>query len=317
MSVRTQSSERSDRSTGGDARARLLAGLPVKERRLQLAGVSTAVLDGGDGPSVVLLHGPGEFAARWMRVIPDLVQTHRVVAPDLPGHGSSEVRDGRLDTDRVLTWLDELIEATCPEPPALVGHLLGGAIAARFASKHGDRLSRLLLVDSLGLAWFRPAPRFAVALIRTLARPSERNYEQFMRYCAFDRDDLRRRMGASWEALREYSLDRARAPGVKAAMRALMPRLGVPAIPAAELARITVPTTLIWGRHDLATRLRVAESASARYGWPLRVIEDAADDSPMEQPEAFLAALLPALTAPTVSREPSATEEPVEQTRIT
>jgi len=46
----------------------LLAGLPVTERRLQLAGVSSAVLDGGDGPPIVLLQG--EFAAVWMRVIP-------------------------------------------------------------------------------------------------------------------------------------------------------------------------------------------------------------------------------------------------------
>ena len=70
------------------------------------------------------------------------------------------------------------------------------------------------------------------------------------------------------------------------------------AIPPAELARIAVPTTLIWGRHDLATRLRVAEAASARYGWPLHVIENCADDPRIEQPEAFLRALRLALDAP-------------------
>ena len=58
----------------------MLAELPVTERRLQLAGVSSAVLEGGDGPPVLLLHGPGEFAALWGRVIPDLVRTHRVIA---------------------------------------------------------------------------------------------------------------------------------------------------------------------------------------------------------------------------------------------
>ena len=63
--------------------------MPVTERRLEFAGISTAVLEGGDGPPVVLLHGPGEYAAKWMRVIPDLVTTHRVVAPDLPGHGTT------------------------------------------------------------------------------------------------------------------------------------------------------------------------------------------------------------------------------------
>jgi pimeloyl-ACP methyl ester carboxylesterase len=57
------------------------------------------------------------------------------------------------------------------------------------------------------------------------------------------------------------------------------------------LAGIAVPTTLIWGRHDLATSLGVAEAASARYGWPLRVIEDAGDDPVMEQPERFVQAL--------------------------
>ena len=65
--------------------------MPVTERRLQLAGISTAVLEGGDGPPVMLLHGPSGYAAHWMRVIPELVATHRVIAPDLPGHGASEV----------------------------------------------------------------------------------------------------------------------------------------------------------------------------------------------------------------------------------
>jgi pimeloyl-ACP methyl ester carboxylesterase len=70
---------------GEDARERLLARLPVTERRLQLAGVSTAALEGGDGPPVVLLHGPSGYAAHWMGVIPGFVATHRVIAPDLPG----------------------------------------------------------------------------------------------------------------------------------------------------------------------------------------------------------------------------------------
>ena len=86
-----------------DARERLLAGLPVTERRLTLAGVSTAVLEGGDGPPVVLLHGPAGNAAHWMRVIPALATTRRVIVPDLPGHGASIVDDaGELDAERVV-----------------------------------------------------------------------------------------------------------------------------------------------------------------------------------------------------------------------
>jgi pimeloyl-ACP methyl ester carboxylesterase len=69
----------------------------------------------------------------------------------------------------------------------------------------------------------------------------------------------------------------------------------MPAIPPAELERIGVPTILIWGRHDRATPLAVAEAAAARYGWPLHVIENANDDPPVEQPEALLRALRLAL----------------------
>jgi hypothetical protein len=48
----------SDTNTRSRHRALLLSGLPVTERRLQLAGVSTAVLEGGAGPPILLLHGP-------------------------------------------------------------------------------------------------------------------------------------------------------------------------------------------------------------------------------------------------------------------
>jgi pimeloyl-ACP methyl ester carboxylesterase len=283
------------RRPADDARQRLLAAMPVMERRLRLAGVSTAVLEGGDGPPVVLLHSSGEFAALWMRVIPDLVTTHCVVAPDLPGHGASEVADGSLDAERVLAWLDELIERTCPSPPALVGHGLGGAIAAHFASDRGDRVSRLVLVDTFGLAGFAPAPSFGHALNGFLEQPTEDTRDGLFQQCFVDLDELRAQVGERWELLAAYALDRVRRPDMKAALGSLMPQFGLPAIPPADLARIAVPTTLIWGRQDLQVRLEVAEAASSRHGWPLHVIENAGDDPPMEQPKAFLETLRSAL----------------------
>jgi pimeloyl-ACP methyl ester carboxylesterase len=277
--------------TPHDHRQRLLAGLPVTELRLELAGISTPVQAGGDGPPVVLLHGPGEFAAKWMRVIPDLVTTHRVVVPDLPGHGASQlVADGRLDIDRMLAWLGELIEHTCRSAPAIVGHVLGGAIAARFAIRHGEHLNQLVLVDTLGLAPFRPAPGFALSMIGFLMRPTERTYTRFMRRCSFDLDDLREQFGDRWEPYQAYNLDQARAPGAKIVSR-LLREVGLPRIPPADLSRIRVPTTLIWGRHDRANRLRIARAASARYRWPLYVIEQCADDPPRDRPQGFLEAL--------------------------
>src|SRR3954468_4187701 len=113
--------------TPQDARGRLLAQIPAVERRLTAAGISTAVLEGGDGAPLVLLHGPAANAAHWMRVFGDLAQTHRVIAPDLPGHGASAAPGD----ERITDWLGELIDVTCCTPPPPLRGARGGAPAAR------------------------------------------------------------------------------------------------------------------------------------------------------------------------------------------
>ena len=133
-----------------------------------------------------------------MRVIPDLVTTPsrgraRPARPRRLGGA-----DGPLDADRVLAWLGELIERTCPSPPVLVGHVLGGAIAARFAADQGDRLSRLVLVDTLGLG--RSRPRRVRAHHGRLPGATDRGLlQRFMRQCSFDLDGLREQMGERWD----------------------------------------------------------------------------------------------------------------------
>ena len=276
---------------GHRAREQLLDATPVTERQLMLAGISTAVLVGGDGPPIVLLHGPGEFAFTWLRVIPELVTTNRVIIPDLPGHGGSLLGEAPLDEDCVLWWLSELIERTCPSPAYVVGHLLGGAIGARFAIAHSEKLRGLVLVDTFGLCRLRPSPLFTLTLINFLARPTAGSRDRFFRQCFVDMNGLQNQLGRLWQPLMTCALQGANSPDQKAALRSMMPQLGWRAIPEGDLANIAAPTTLIWGRHDRQNRLAVAQRASVRYGWPLHVIEDAADDPAFEQPEAVLRAL--------------------------
>lgn len=301
------SSEATETAAGAreadELRDRLLAGIPVVERRAELAGIPTQLLegrageagraDGGgepSGPPLVLLHGPGESAVNWRWVLPELVADHRVVAPDLPAHGATGGEDGPLDADRVLDWLAAVVDRCRPGRPVLVGHVLGGALAARYAAARGEGLGGLVLVDALGLAPFRPSLRFLLGLLGFQARPSERTYRWFMTQCAYDRDRLRERMGDTWKTFVAYNVALARSPRAKAAGR-LFRELGLPRIPPEELARISVPTALIWGRHDRALPLRIAEEASERHGWPLHVVEEAADDPFRDRPEAFLRAL--------------------------
>ncbi len=291
MSEQHHVKERSRRPAGDEARERLLAEMPVTERRLDLAGVSTAVLEGGEGPPIVLLHGQGGFAAMWGRVIPHLVGSHRVVAPDLPGLGRSEVRAGRLDASRAVAWLGDLIEQTCAEPPIIVGHSLGGSFAARFAIEQGDRVRRIVLVDSGSLGRFRPAPAVIVALLRFSTRPSPETHDRFLSRVLADPERARAGWGEHWAAFEEYHIDRAAQPSVGAANRQLLRRMGVRRIPPDQLRKIVVPVALIWGRNDRVMRFRIAEEASGRFGWPLYPIDDCGHVPHVECPDAFVDAL--------------------------
>lgn len=236
-------------STGAQLRERLVAAMSLAERRETLAGVPTAILERGDGPPMILLHGPGEFFGVWMQVTDDLARSHRVVA-----------------------------------------------IAARYAVDHSTRLSHLVLVDTMGLTWYRPSPRFGISLVAFMARPTETSRDRVFRECFVDFDAVGVGFGEYWADLRAYALDRARTPTAKAALRSLMPRVGVPPIPVEDLERLTVPTTVVHGRHDLQVPLRAAERASQRYGWPLHVIEGARDDPASERPAELVAAVHRALT---------------------
>jgi len=281
-----------------EIRAGTTRDLPVVERRMNLAGVDTAVLEGGDGPPAVLLHGPGEFAALWGRVIPDLAGTHRLVVPDLPGHGATGLpAHGRLDAQRWLEWLRELIAQTCNRAPALLGHLAGGALALRHAIE-GGQVERVVLVDSTGLAASRPAPSFAAPLAGFLARPSERSRDRFLDRCMYDFDGMRAELGPRWDPFAAYALESARRPGARAAVMSFVLAFGLRPIGRRDLARIPVPVSMIWGRHDLQNRLRIAEQAAARFGWPLEIVDDARDDPCWERPDETVAALRAALARP-------------------
>jgi pimeloyl-ACP methyl ester carboxylesterase len=293
---RQRTVERHDREAGAQARRQLLADAPVTERRLELAGVSTAVLEGGAGPPVVLLHGQGGWAGLWLPAIAGLARTRHVVAPDLPGLGASRATQGPPGAETALAWLGELIDRTCASPPVVVGASLGGSLAVRFAAAHRDRLAGLVLVSTGGLVdKVRLRPAMLLALIRHGTRPSERTGLAMLRQVSVDVERARRRMGARWEPFRAYSLALARSPGVRAANRRLLRELGLRQVPPEDLAGLAVPTTLIWGRQDRVMPLENAQEAADRYGWALHVIEDAGHFVAIDQPEAFLRALVAAL----------------------
>ena len=269
-------------------RERMLAGLPVAERRLDLAGTATAVVEAGEGPPLVLLHGGIECGGPiWAPVVARLAERHRVVVPDLPGLGESEPVD-RLDPATFAAWFSALLRMTCDQPPALVAHSVGGSLAARFATEHGDLLERLILSGAPGVGRYRMPLGLRLKAIRFALRPSERNAERFDRLAFFDLDRVRREDAAWFAAFGAATLARARVPHVKRTMRRLI-ALGTKPVPGLE--RVAVPTMLLWGRHDRFVPLGLAEAASTRLGWPLHVVDAAGHVPHVEQPDAFMEAL--------------------------
>jgi pimeloyl-ACP methyl ester carboxylesterase len=129
-----------------------------------------AIREEGTGDSLVLVHGAGTSSAIWRRTVPLLAGDHRrVVAPDVPGYGGSPAAGPGFAleevTDRLAAGLDD---AELPAPYDLVGHSMGGAIAILLATRHPERVRRLVLVAPAGLA---ALPRPAAGLLGAVAAP--------------------------------------------------------------------------------------------------------------------------------------------------
>jgi len=274
---------------GTNSRQQLLTGIPVEERRLEIAGVSTSVLEAGEGSPIVLLHGGIQCGGiYWAPVISALAEKSRVVVPDVPGLGESEPVD-RLDA-AFTEWFSALLRQTCPEPPILITHSLVGSLAVRFAVEHDDLVRRLVVYSVPGVGPFRAPLGLQLAGMRFDLRPSEANLIRFERWAHLDLDGTRRRELKWYEAFDGYMLSRGTTPHVKRTMRQLM-RAGTKRIPDTELERIEASTSLLWGRHDRMVPLSLGEGTSSNLGWPLHVIDGAAHVPHMEQPKAFLRTL--------------------------
>jgi 2-hydroxymuconate-semialdehyde hydrolase len=271
-------------------RERMLAGVGATTRVVEIAGIATAVVEIGDGPPLLLLHGGIECGgAMWAPVLAQLAETYRVVVPDVPGLGESAPAP-QLDVDSFTGWLQGLAALMGLDRPMLVAHSLVGSLAARCAARGTDLIGRLVVYSAPAVGPYRMPFRLRYVAVRFAVRPTLRNAERFDRFALLDVDATRRRDPDWYDAFVAYTRARARVPHVKKTMRNLVTAQTKP-IADPELDRITVPTTLLWGRGDRMVPLAVGETAAVRHGWPLRVVDHAAHAPHIEQPEAFVEVL--------------------------
>jgi pimeloyl-ACP methyl ester carboxylesterase len=116
-----------------------------------LHGRTIGYLGGGEGPALLLIHGMAGSSENWRDAIEPLAHRHTVIAPDLPGHGSSAAGPGDYSLGSLATGLRDLLLALGHERATLIGHSLGGGIAMQFAYQFPEMVERLVLVSSGGL----------------------------------------------------------------------------------------------------------------------------------------------------------------------
>ncbi|MEM7318695.1 MAG: alpha/beta hydrolase [Pseudomonadota bacterium] len=112
-------------------------------QRSEIGGLAAIVA--GTGPLIVLVHGVGLRADAWAPVIDCLSTSHKVVAPDLPGHGASPFSSG-LQT---LTGYSEAIATLLSEPAIIVGHSLGAMIALDCATRFPERVTAVAALNAV------------------------------------------------------------------------------------------------------------------------------------------------------------------------
>ena len=124
----------------------------LEKHSVQAGDTRWVYYEGGQGPTIVLLHG---FAARkevWLKVAPMLTAHFHVIIPDLPGWGeSSRVPNASYNIDNQAARFSDFVETLHLQHFLLVGHSMGGAIAGVYAAEHPDHVAELALIDSFGL----------------------------------------------------------------------------------------------------------------------------------------------------------------------
>jgi len=116
-----------------------------------LHGHALSYVDSGSGPVVLFIHGILGSRGQWVHLVDQVDDDHRVLVPDLFGHGDSAKPTGDYSLSAHAATLRDLLTHLGIERVTLVGHSLGGGIAMQFYYLFPDMVERLVLVASGGL----------------------------------------------------------------------------------------------------------------------------------------------------------------------
>lgn len=105
----------------------------------------------GGGAPLLLIHGIGDESSSWLPVLGELAGHFDVLAPDLLGHGASDKPRADYSVAAFSNGMRDLLDVLEIDRVTVVGHSLGGGVAAQLAYQYPERVERLVLVGTGGV----------------------------------------------------------------------------------------------------------------------------------------------------------------------
>lgn len=284
------------RPLGPDAPRVPLPETVLPRRHVDLYGTRLSFVDAGEGEPIVLLHGITCSAASWNRLMPALAEHHRVIVPDLPGHGWSSRARGDHSIAAFALHVRDLLMGLGVDRATFVGHSLGGGVTMQTAYAYPELVGRMVLVSSGGLGesvgtalraatlpgaeWVLPFifNRFGARVTRTLARLATDSRLVTVQELAW-----------SYATLADPAARRAFVTIIRGVID-----WGGQRIDATRRLHLAeeVPTMVVWGDADLIIPIGHGRRAAADLPVDrFEVFEDAGHFPHLERPDDFLRVL--------------------------
>jgi pimeloyl-ACP methyl ester carboxylesterase len=230
-------------------------GYPVRFSTIH--GYRRAYVCCGSGPALLLIHGIGDSSDTWRPVLDQLARHYTLVAPDLLGHGRSEKPRADYSVAAYANGMRDLLSVLEIDRATVIGHSLGGGVAAQFAYQFPERCERLVLVGSGGIGrsvspLLRLAaipgiealmPLFGLPPVRSATRLAADVLQRFATALGRDAEELL--------AVFDSLPDTASRTAILRTLRSGVDWRGqvITMLDRAYLAE-GMPTLLVWGRHD-------------------------------------------------------------------
>ncbi|MBI3692390.1 MAG: alpha/beta fold hydrolase [Mycolicibacterium aromaticivorans] len=257
---------------------------------LDLHGDQVAYLDEGQGDVILLLHGMAGSSQTWRQMIRPLSRRYRVIAPDLPGHGSSDKPRSDYSLGAFAVFLRDLLDELGVTHATVVGQSLGGGIAMQFVYQHPDYCRRLILMNSGGLGpdvgWtlrLLSAPG-AELIMPIIAPPPVLAAGERMRWLFGKLGITSPRGGEIWNAYSSFADAKTRQAFLRT-LRSVVDYRGQAVSALNRLHVADLPVMVIWGDQDAIIPVEHAYSAhETRPDVRLEVLEGVGHFPQVERP---------------------------------